>query len=92
MSTKERFATVRRLIAEKHFEEARFILDDIGDTQAQEWLWRVDDLEGKHNRNRRLMFIGVLVVVFILLIGGLAISFVVANQRVGEIVQTLNAP
>ncbi len=72
--SKVRFSNVRQLIAEKRYGEARIILEDIDHLKAQEWLWRLDKIEGKHKRNRRLKFIGGLVV--LILIAGGALSFV----------------
>ncbi len=87
MSTKERFANVRQLIAEKRYEEARFILEDIGNTQAQEWLWRVDSLQGRHILIKRLKLLGLLVVLIVIAGGGVYIL----QQRTARATRDISA-
>jgi len=90
--SKERFTNVRQLIAAKRYGEARLILEDIDHLKAQEWLWRLDKIEGKHRRNRRLKLIGGLVV--LILIAGGALSFVAlrAVRDFDDDIACLNLP
>ena len=48
--SKAKFEAARELIREKKYDEARAVLEKTDHPKAQEWIWKLDDIEEKEKR------------------------------------------
>ena len=86
--SKAKFAAARELIREKRYDEARTILQTIDHPKAQEWEWRLDDLEakGKPSGKKRVVVVqqkkggrGCFRTLVYIFIAGVVVSVVLAS-------------
>ena len=89
--SKQAFAQARQLIREKRYHEARSILERIDHPKATEWILKLDSLTPRRWRPRITKRTVILFVVFILFLGGLIASFVIANQQFNEELEAIGA-